>query len=190
MIRYLNSRECKEKLTQIFDLAAKKFKDDLIYGIDDRTRRRNASPHTLCSAAYDTEKDEILSFFSCTVSDTAFRDGLLSGRYDENDLYPYDGTLPPILVMDVFVVTTHMHAPFVMRHLMKDLQNLIVADELDIVGGLAIGGLRFTEKWLKKYGFNEIGKYKGKYPVLWATREESAVLNSLVKAYPKRTVKP
>gem|GEM_PF-4538637 len=113
-------------------------------------------------AAYDTERDEILSYFSWIISDVNFRDGLVSGRYVENDIYPYDGTAAPILVLDVFIVTHHMHAPFIIRHLTQDLHKLIVADELDIVGGLSIGGLRFTEKWLKRFGFHEIGKYCGK----------------------------
>lgn len=190
MIEYLNSQQCKTKLDKIFDLARKKFKDDLIYEIDERTERRNASPHTLCCAAYDTEKDEILSLFSWTVSDVKYRDGLLSGKYDENDLYPYDGTAAPILVFDVFIITHHMHAPFIFRHLTKELHILIKADELDILGGLSIGGLRFTEKWLKKYGFREIGLYRRKYPILWATREESAMLNSLVKIYDAQTHRP
>jgi len=183
MIKYLNSRECKKILPKLFDLANKKFNEDLIYEIDERTQRRNDSPHTLCCAAYDTEKDEVLSYFSWTVSDTRFRDGLLSGKYDENDLYPYDGSAAPILVFDVFIVTDKLHSPFIVRQITKDLHALVNADELDIVGGLSIGGLRFTEKWLKKFDFQEIGKYQNKHPILWATREQSAMLNSLVKVY-------
>jgi hypothetical protein len=190
MIQYLNSQECRAKLDKLFELAHKKFKGDLMYDLDERTRRRCASPHFLCCATYDTEKDEILSYFAWMVSDVRFRDGLLNGTYDENDLYPYDGTAAPILVFDVFIVTHHMHAPFIVRHLTKELHALIQADELDIAGGLSIGGLRFTEHWLKKYGFHEIGKYRGKYPILWANREESMVLNSLVKVYDGGTQRP
>lgn len=190
MIRYLNTHESLAKLDKLFELAHKKFKGDLMYDLDERVRQRAASPHCLRCAAYDTEKDEILSYFSWIISDVNFRDGLVSGRYVENDIYPYDGTAAPILVLDVFIVTHHIHAPFIIRHLTQDLHKLIVADELDIAGGLSIGGLRFTEKWLKRFGFHEIGKYCGKYPILWASREESPVFNSLVKVYDGNTQEP
>lgn len=179
VVKYLNTEGCRDKLPQMFALAHKKFKGDLMYDIDERTLRRHHSAHALVAAAYDEQKQELLSYFAWTVSDTAFRDGLLSGRYDENDLYPYDGTHPPILVFDSFIITSHIHAPFIIRHLTRDLRRLIQLDDLHIVGGLSVGGLRFTEKWLKKYGFYEIGKYKKRYPILWARREESAMLHSL-----------
>lgn len=192
MIRYLSCQECRSRaiLDKQFVLARQKFREELMYEIDQRTLARHTSPHTLTCAAYDTETDEIVSYFVWTITDIRFRDGLLSGKYEENDLYPYDGTAAPILVFDVFIVTHHMHAPFIVRHLTKELHALIVADELDIIGGLSIGGLRFTEKWLKKFGFREIGLYRRKYPILWATREESTMLNSLVKIYPGDTRKP
>ena len=179
MITYLNTAQCRSKLEDLFVLARKKFKSDLMYAIDERTLRRHYSAHALVAAAYDTETNEILSYFAWTVSDTAFRDGILSGRYDENDLYPYDGSHAPILFFDTFIVTHHIHAPFIIKHLIKDLHALIRLDDLHIVGGLSIGGLRFTEKWLKKYGFREIGKYKDRYPVLWAERKDSAMLHAL-----------
>lgn len=150
-----------------------------MYAIDERTLRRHHSAHALVGAAYDTQTDEILSYFAWSVSDVAFRDGILSGKYDENDLYPYDGTHAPILVFDTFIVTSHIHAPFIIKHLTRDLHRLIRLDDLNIIGAMSIGGMRFTEKWLKKYGFREIGKYKTRYPVLWATRQDSAVLNAL-----------
>jgi hypothetical protein len=166
-------------LEKIFALARKKFKGVLMYEIDERTLKRNASPHRLCCCAYDPESDEVLSYFTWHVTDTRFRDGLVSGQMEENDIYAYDGSNAPILVFDVFVVTSAFHSPYIIRSLIKDLRALIKADQLDIVGALSIGGLRFTEKWLKKYNFREIGKYKGQYPILWASREESPVVNSL-----------
>jgi hypothetical protein len=166
-------------LEKIFVLERKKFKGVLMFEIDERTMRRNRSPHTLYSATYDTEKEEVLSYSTWTVTDTRFRDGLVSGQMEENDLFPYDGTFAPVLCFNSFVVTSAFHSPYIIRSLIRDLRALIKADQLDIVGALSIGGLRFTEKWLKKYDFREIGKYKGHYPILWASREESPVVNSL-----------
>lgn len=181
MIKYLNSQECKGRtmLEKMFDLDRKKFKEELRYEIDERTLKRNASPYGLCCCAYDTETDSVLSYFSWRVTDTRFRDGIISGQMGENDVFAYDGTYPPILYFNTFVVTNALHSPYIIRHLVKDLHALIKADQLNIIGGLSIGGLRFTEKWLKRYGFHEIGQFVGKYPILWADRKESAVLNSL-----------
>ena len=166
-------------LEKIFDLARKKFKGELMYEIDEKTLKRNASPHRLCCCAYDTATGEVLSYFAWRITDTRFRDGLVSGEMEENDVYSYDGTYPPVLYFNTFVVTSAFHSPYIIRSLIKDLHALIKADQLDIVGALSIGGLRFTEKWLKKFGFREIGKYKKEYPILWASRKESAVVNSL-----------
>jgi len=181
VIKYLNSQECRGRpmLEKIFALAREKFKDELMFEIDENTLRRNLSPHWFACAAYDTETEEVVSFFTWIVTDTRFRDGLVSGRMGENDVFAYDGTYPPVLYFNTFVVTNALHSPYIIRHLIKDLQALVKADHLNIVGGLSIGGLRFTEKWLKKYGFHEIGRYKDNYPILWADRNESAVLNSL-----------
>lgn len=179
VIKYLNTDECRPKLQERFVLARKKFKSELMYEIDERTHRRNNSPHSLCAAAYHPQTNEILSYLAVTVSDMAFRDGILSGRYDENDLYPYDGTHGPVLVFDTLIVTSHIHAPFLVRQITKDLHRLIQLDELNIVGGMSIGGLRTTQRWMKRLGFHEIGKYRGHYPVMWATRQQSAMLNSL-----------
>lgn len=182
MIKYLDTEGCRDKLEKMFALARKKFRGALMYDIDERTLRRHHSTHALVAAAYDQNSEEILSYLAVTVSDVAFRDGILSGKYDENDLYPYDGTHAPVLVFDTFIVTSHIHAPFIVRHITKDLHRLIQLDELNIVGGMSIGGLRTTQRWLKRYGFQEIGKYRGRYPVLWATRQQSAMLNSLCTA--------
>lgn len=163
----------------MFDLARKKFKEELMIEIDDKVLERNLSPHSLRCAAYDTETDEIVSYFIWSITDTRFRDDLVAGRVTEEDLHLYNETYPPVLFFNTFIVTNSYHSPHIIHSLIQQLHELVKADQLNIVGGLSIGGLRFTEKWLKKYGFNEIGKYKGQYPILWATRDESAVLNSL-----------
>jgi hypothetical protein len=179
MIEYLNSAESKSLLKEVFALARRKFKDNLMYEIDAHTQRRWDDPHNLCVTAYDTDQKEVVSYFSWMVTDTRFRDGLLAGSLTEHDLYPYDESAPAILYFDTFVVTDAHHSPPIIHRLCNDLKALIIADQLDIVGGLSIGGLRFTEKWLKKYGFKEIGRYKEHYPILYATREESVMLNTI-----------
>lgn len=179
MIRYLDTRECKPLIKEFFDLAHKKFKGVLSYIPDERTIRRWYSPHSLLSAAYDTQTREVVSLCTWTVTDIGFRDKLVAGEIEENDLYVYNETSPAVLLFNTFIVTNAQHAPYIVRHIIKDLHALIEVDHLNILGGMSIGGLRFTEKWLKKLGFHEIGRYKDQYPILWANREDSAVLNSL-----------
>jgi hypothetical protein len=179
MIKYLNSKESRGLLKEIFDLARTKFCDELMFDPDERTLKRWNTPHSLCSVAYDTESKKVLSFFTWMITDTHFRDGLVDGTFGENDLYAYTDKFPAVLYFNTFVVTDAHHSPPLIHRLTHDLHDLIIDDQLDIVGGLSIGGLRFTEKWLKKFDFNEIGKYRGKYPILYASREQSAMLNSI-----------
>ncbi len=179
MIKYFNSKESKPLIREVFDLARKKFKSELMYEIDEHTQQRWDDVHDLCVTAYDTDKKEVVSFFSWIVTDTRFRDGLVAGKMTEHDLYPYNDRAPAVLYFDTFVATNALHSPPIIHRLCHDLHDLIIDDQLDIVGGLSIGGSRFTEKWLKKFGFHEIGKYRCKYPILYASRAESAMLNSI-----------
>ena len=181
MVRYLTSSDCRGRafLEKLFELARQKFHGELMYEIDEKTVQRNLSPHTLCCAAFDTDSQKVLSYCTWTVTDTRFRDGLISGQFKENDLYPYHENAAPILFFNTFVVTNSHHAPYIIRNLIKDLHALIRSDSLKIQGALAIGGLRCTERWLLKFGFREIGRYAG-YPVLWATTDESAVIAGLL----------
>lgn len=183
MIKYINGPECEgpEMVQKMFALADKKFDADLMHAIDARTLARNKSPYSLHSAAVDAETGEMLSYFIWSITDTRFRDGLVSGKLKEEDLHLYDGSHPAVLFFNTFIVTNRHHAPYVVRHVTRELRTLIEKDfELKICGGLAIGGLRFTEKWLKKFDFYEIGRYQNQYPILWAARQESAMLNSLL----------
>jgi hypothetical protein len=184
MIRYLTSSECRGRafLEKLFELARQKFHGELMYEIDEKTVQRNLSPHTLCSAAYDTDSQKVLSYFCWTITDTRFRDGLITGKFKENDLYVYHEDAPPVLFFNTFIVTNSHHAPYIVRNLIKDLHVLICLDNLQIQGALAIGGLRCTERWLLKYGFREVGRY-AKFPILWATLVESPVLCGLLRTY-------
>lgn len=179
----LNSAESKLCRPLMHALDDSVFPSDLIYTPSDELERRALHPMSIYASALNNERTKMIAYVSMTVTTEGYYQKLLKGQVKEEDFEPWDEKDTPLLFIRNLVVKDRRATPYIFRAAIKDLQRLFVDYELYVHRAFTIASHWATRRALTAYGFRQVGTYQGRFPILLASRDDSAVLNSLLKRY-------
>ena len=180
---FLDSKECKSQRLLLQLLDAKIFPSELLHDLSPDMESRILHPMSVYAAALSDDKKKLIAFASMTVTNERFYQRMRRGEAREEDFEVWDEKDTPLLFVRNLVVKDRRAAPYIFRTALKELHRLFVDYELYVHRVFTIASHWATRRWLKAYDFGEVGSYNGKYPILLASRDKSAVVNSYLKRY-------
>ncbi len=180
---FLNSNDTKKSIQLMTELDKKVFGAELLYNFTPEVTARHAHPMSIYASALSDDRKEMLAYISTTIVCERYYQKLLRGEAKEEQFEPWDEKDTPLLFVRNLVVKDRRATPYIFRSLLKEIQQLFVDYELYVHRAFTIASHWATRRALTAYGFKEVGTYQGKYPILLANRDESPVLNSLLKKY-------
>jgi len=187
---FWNSEQTKIELSKGADNLIRKldrrvFGPELIYSMKPEKRQRLLDPMSIYAAAVKDDVSDAFAYISFTIVTERYYQDLLKGIVQEEDFEPWDDESKdtPLLFLRNLVVRDRRATPYIFRYAIKDLHKL--CDEYDIYlhRVFTIATHWVTQRALKLYDFEEVGKYQNKYPILLTSRDKSVVFNSYMKKY-------
>lgn len=179
----INSAESKANRPLMHALDDTVFPAELIYIPSTDLEHRAVHPMSIYASALTDDRKQMIAYISMTVVNESYYRRLLKGEVKEEDFDPWDEKDTPLLFVRNLVVKDRRATPYIFRYAIKDLQQLFNDYELYVHRAFTIASHWATRRALTAYGFKEVGTYQGRYPILLASRDESFVLNSLLKRY-------
>lgn len=167
----------------MIELDREVFAEELQYHLTDELMARVQNPMSIYASAMNDDMKNMLAFVCLTVVNEKYYQKLLKNQATEQDFEPWDQKDTPVLFVRSLVVKNRRATPYIFRSLLKELQQLFLDYELYVHRAFTIASHWATRRALTAYGFREVGTYQGKYPIMLASRDESLVLNSLLKKY-------
>ena len=159
------------------------FGAELLYSASPVVEARIQNPMSVYSSALKDDRKEMIAYLSMTVVTERYYQKLLHGEAKEEDFEPWDEKDTPLLFLRNLVVKDRRATPYIFRNAMKELHQLFIDYELYVHRVFTIATHWATKRMLKNYGFEEVGKYQGQHPIMLASRDKSAVVNSYLKRY-------
>jgi len=185
---FLGSQETKENRKLMLGLDAEVFGAEMLYQQTPEVADRINSIMSVYAAALSDDRKTMLAYLSMTVVCDRYYRKLLRGEVKAEEFEPWDQKDTAVLFLRNLVVRDRRATPYIFRTATKELLQLCADYEIYLHRCFTIATHWITRRALALYGFQEVGKYEGKHPIMLASRDESAVLNSFLKRY--ETPKP
>ena len=164
-------------------LDAQVFGPELLYSNTPQVHERLSHPMSIYASALSAQSGQMVAYLSVTVVCESYYQKLLRGQALEEEFEPWDEFDTPLLFVRNLVVRDRRATPYLFRSVLKQLHQLFVDYDLYIHRAFTIASHWATRRALANYQFQPVGLYQGKYPILLANRDDSIVLNSLLKRY-------
>jgi hypothetical protein len=183
-MKILDTVESKEILPRLFTPSRRLLGVDPVGEPTENALGPRRSPMNLYASALSDDDQQLLGCFSVTITtDTYYRD-LLAGKVFENSFAPWDERDPPVLFLRYLVINDRRCVPYLFRLLLRDFHRTCDIYDVYIHRAYAISPHWGMQRILHTYNFEPVGLYRGKYPIVMASRDSSMLLNSYLKKYP------
>lgn len=126
------------------------------------------NPMKFNSTVLNKKTKEAEGHLSLEITHAGFFDDIVAGRVNEEFQPPWEPNSgqTPVLYIDSFILEDPMWAPFLYRNLAKQMKDFEKKYAVDLHACFAIASAPNVERLMLKYGFEQVGLYEQKYPVM------------------------
>jgi len=158
--------KCRAGLRPLMELEARRYEELFVpEGIDVYERfYRNATHFT--SGAYDRDANRLEGHLSVGITTVDFYESICRSKVRDDDQDVWEPGKPPVLYINSFILDDPIWAVYLFRHMAGQLCEFMRINKLRITKAFAIGALDESTTMLERYGFVEVARYEGKYPVM------------------------
>jgi len=136
------------------------FSDPAVY---ERYRR---NPLNFTSTLVNRLSGEAEAHFGIEVTTVKFFEELCAGKARDDYQPPWTPGETPIFYVDVLIVEDPLWTPFLFRHMARNLKRFMQKEKLPVAACFTVASAPEAVKLCGKYGFVEVAKFDGKYPVM------------------------
>ncbi len=180
---FWNSSETKKHLRLMLELDRQVFAEGLLYRETPEVLARIQSPFSIYASAASDDGKQMIAYLSLSAVCERYYQKLLAGEASEDEFEPWDQKDTAVLFLRNLVVKDRRATPYVFRLALRELLQTCDENDLYLHRCFTIASHWITRRALERYGFEEVALYKQKYPIMLASRDRSAVLNSFLKKY-------
>ncbi len=180
---FWGSRETKQNLEELLALEKEIFAPVARFRENETVAARVESPFTLFATALSDNRKKLLGYFSLAVVCERFYQKLLAGEAKAEEFEPWDEKDTAVLFLREMLVKNQRATPYLFRLAIRELLKLCDDYDLYVHRCFTIAARPKTQKLLTLFGFERVGLYEREHPIMLASRDRSAVLNSFLKKY-------
>lgn len=129
------------------------------------------------------EQQQPKSWISAIVINQGIGKRFVQGEFTEETLPPFNpksGSSHGDLFWLSLIFEQKNHAPYLIRSLFKDIEKSCRKWKLNIDNVYAVAYSDISRRLMKKYKFEEVGKYEGQYSIMKASVNDNPYLKAII----------
>lgn len=175
IVRQLNIRgegrveivpKCRAMLKPVVNLESLRLPSEFVYEDWAVYERYYNNPLMLCSTALNIAQKSVEGHLSIEITTVEFFEQLRKGEASDDYQPPWEPGHTPIIYVDCLMLEDPFWAPFIFRHMAGQILEFERHNRVCIESAFAVAAAGESFDLLKRYGFVEVDRLKGQYPIM------------------------
>lgn len=158
--------KCRAMLKPVVELESRRLPKEFVFEDWAIYERYYTNPGMICSTALDEAAGKAEGHLSIQITTTEFFEALCKGRVHDDYQPPWEVGKTPILYVDCLMLEDPVWTPFLFRHMAGQIKEFCRKQAVRVQGCFAVASAMAAEEILRHYGFVEVAKFEGKFPIM------------------------
>jgi len=147
-------------------LEAKRLEGEFVYQDSAVYDNYKNNPLNFTSTLINRNSGEAEAHFGVEITSVEYFEKVCKGLASDDYQPPWEPGQTPMFYVDVLIVEDPLCTPFLFRHMLGQLREFMRKNRLKIEACFTVASSPEAIELAKKYGFEQIGLYEDKYPIV------------------------
>jgi hypothetical protein len=167
MIEFITTQTLKNFIPKSVALERKHFGDQAFD--EAQVMRWWSQGRFFYAGAYDTMREEMISSVAILlIGEPSYRMLIEGGHESQMIPYPLESMQVGYLYLGGMIIGNKLHTPYLYHKITRDIVACARREDISIRYCFSIPTGAAVERLLRRYGFEEQGRYRGKFPIMTA----------------------
>lgn len=158
--------KCLAGIRPLMELEARRYEELFVPENVDIYQRFYANLTHFTSGALDRDANRLEGHLSVGVTTVDFFEAICKSQVSDEQQVAWEKGKTPVLYINSFILDDPIWAIYLFRHMAEQLNEFMRLNSVRVTKAFAVGAIDDSTQMLRRYGFEQVDSYQGKYPVM------------------------